>query len=312
MKTKIFSMMLFVAAALVSCSKDDDTTASTTTTTTTTTTTSWTNVAYASTSSAQKMDIYLPSTGLAKYPVVVYIHGGAFLMGDKAASTDVATIQKIVAQGIAVASINYRLSSEAQYPAQIKDVKAAIRFLKANAATYKINADKVATWGGSAGGCLSALAGTTAGVAELEGGELGNSSFSSRVVASVDWFGPIEFLTMDAQAVAQGFTISTNSATSPESKLIGAAIQTVPDATNKANAMKYITSDDAPFYIQYGTADVNIPAMQSVNLYTALLPVLGADNVKLDVLQGAGHGGSQFNTDENILKLVTFLKKYLN
>jgi acetyl esterase/lipase len=224
----------------------------------------------------------------------------------------VATIQKIVAQGIAVASINYRLSSEAQYPAQIKDVKAAIRFLKANAATYKINADKVATWGGSAGGCLSALAGTTAGVAELEGGELGNSSFSSRVVASVDWFGPIEFLTMDAQAAAQGFSISTNSASSPESKLIGAAIQTVPDATNKANAMKYITSDDAPFYIQYGTADVNIPAMQNVNFYTALLPVLGADNVKLDVLQGAGHGGSAFNTDENILKLVTFLKKYLN
>jgi acetyl esterase/lipase len=280
-------------------------------TSTTGTSTSFTNIAYASTSSAQKMDIYLPTGGAAKNPVVVYIHGGAFMLGDKASSMDLSVINKIVAKGYAVASINYRFSSEANYPAQIKDCKAAVRFLRANAAKYSIDPEKIASWGGSAGGCLSSLLGTTSGVAELEGEELGNASYSSKVLASVDWYGPIEFLTMDAQASAQGFTINTNSSSSPESKLIGAAVQTVPDKTNKANALKFITTDDAAFYIQNGTADVNIPMAQSKNLYDALVPVIGSANVVHEVLSGAGHGGSQLETDENLTKIVTFLNKYL-
>ena len=202
-------------------------------------------------------------------------------------------------------------SLEANYPAQINDVKAAVRWLKANAVQYRLNANKIASWGGSAGGNLSALLGTTADVAELEGSSLGNANQSSRVVATVDWFGPINFLTMDDQAKAQGFTTNTNSASSPESTLMGAPVQTIPDKVATANAMTYITKDDAAFYIQHGTADRNIPTKQSLDLYNALVAVKGAENVKFDLIQGAGHGGPQFSDPANMAKILAFLDKYL-
>jgi len=267
------------------------------------------DVAYASVSEAQKLDIYQPKKIKTNCPVVVFIHGGAFKMGDKAGFMDQTAIKKIVDAGFIVASINYRLSSEALYPAQIHDVKAAIRFLRANSEKYKINSEKVISWGGSAGGCLSALAATTGGVAELEGAELGNATFSSRVVAAIDWFGPIDFLTMQEQGAQQGINNKTNDANSAESLLIGGAIQDNAFKCSKANAMNYITPDDAAIFIQYGTTDRNIPVMQHHNFYKALLPVLGAEKVKMDVIEGAGHGGKQFDADENMAKLIAFLKK---
>jgi len=285
------------------CSKDD---ASSTETPSTATT--YTNVAYATTSSSQKMDIYLP-TGDGPFPVVVFIHGGAFLMGDKSMEASNAAV--MVSKGYAAVSINYRLSGEAKFPAQIQDCKTAIRFLRANASKYKLNPEKIASWGASAGGNLSALLGTSGGIAELEGAELGNSTFSSKVIASVDWFGPINFLTMDAEASALGFTITTNSASSPESSLIGAAIQTIPAQVAKANPTTYISADDAAFFIQVGDADRNIPYTQSENFYNALKPVIGASNANFELIAGAGHGGTQFTATSNMDKVVAFLDKYM-
>ena len=266
------------------------------------------DISYADLSSAQKMDIYIPE-GTGPFPVVVLIHGGAFKMGDK--GMEASNAAALVAKGIAAASINYRLSGEAKYPAQIEDCKAAVRFLLANATKYNLNPDKIGSWGASAGGNLSSLLGTTSGVSELEGASLGNSSYSSKVIASVDWFGPINFLTMDAEASALGFTINTNSASSPESQLIGAAVQTVPEKVAKANAANYITTDDAAFFIQVGSMDRNIPYTQSLNLYNALKPVKGAENVTYELLEGAGHGGSQFSSAANLAKVVAFFEKYL-
>jgi len=266
------------------------------------------NIAYADKSSAQKMDIYLPE-GTGPFPVVVLIHGGAFKMGDKA--MEASNASALVAKGIAAASINYRLSGEAKFPAQIEDCKAAVRFLRANAAKYNLNPDKIGSWGASAGGNLSSLLGTSYGIAELEGASLGNTGFSSKVIASVDWFGPINFLTMDAEASALGFTISTNNPTSPESLLIGAAVQTVPEKVNKANPTTYITADDAAFFIQAGSRDRNIPYTQSFNFYNALKTVKGAENVSYELLEGAGHGGSQFSSASNLAKVIAFFEKYL-
>jgi len=273
----------------------------------TSTTATYSDVAYASSSSSQKLDIYLPS-GDGPFPVVVFIHGGAFLMGDK--SMEASNAATLVSKGYAAVSINYRLSGEAKFPAQIQDCKAAIRFLRANATKYKLNPDKIASWGASAGGNLSALLGTSGGVAELEGAELGNSSFSSRVLVSVDWFGPINFLTMDSEASALGFTINTNAASSPESSLMGAAVQSIPEQVAKANPSTYISSDDAAFFIQVGNADRNIPYTQSANFYNALLPILGS-KVSYELIAGAGHGGSQFSSTDNMNKVIAFLDKYL-
>ncbi|MCG2784751.1 MAG: alpha/beta hydrolase [Anaerolineae bacterium] len=269
------------------------------------------DLAYATVSAAQKLDIYLPMTGPGPFPLVIMVHGGGFMFGDKADGGGLIGVDALLAAGYAVASINYRLSGEAQYPAQINDAKAAVRFLRANAGEYNLNPEKFGAWGASAGGNLVSLLGTTCGVAELEGAELGNADQSSCVQAVVDWFGPIDFLKMQEQLTDAGCSASTEDASSPESKLIGAPIQTVPEKVALTNPMNYITADDAPFLIENGTADCNIPPIQNKNLAGALSAVLGADQVTYVSLEGAGHGGGQFETTENLAQVIAFLDKYL-
>jgi acetyl esterase/lipase len=269
------------------------------------------DLAYATASSAQKLDLYIPTSGSGPFPVVIMVHGGGFMFGDKADGAGLTGVDQLLAAGYAVASINYRLSAEAQYPAQIYDAKAAVRFLRANAAMYKLNPDEFGAWGASAGGNLVSLLGTTCGLAELEGAELGNADQSSCVQAVVDWFGPIDFLKMDTQFTGTSCPQTHDAADSPESKLVGAAIQTVPDLVKTTNPMNYITPDDAPFFIQNGTADCNIPPIQNKNLADALSAVIGTDKVTYMSLEGAAHGGSQFETEENLKLVIDFLNKYL-
>ena len=269
------------------------------------------DLAYADLSAAQKLDLYLPTTGTGPFPVVVMVHGGGFMFGDKADGGGLTGVDTLLAAGYAVASINYRLSGEAQYPAQIFDAKAAVRFLRANAAQYNLNPEKFGAWGASAGGNLVSLLGTTCGAAELEGAELGNADQSSCVQAVVDWFGPIDFLKMQAQLTEAGCSASTDEASSPESKLMGADIQTIPDQVALTNPMNYISAEDAPFFIENGTADCNIPPVQNKNLAEALSAAIGAEKVTYVSLEGAGHGGSQFETAENLKLVVDFLDKYL-
>lgn len=269
------------------------------------------DLVYASLSLAQKLDLYIPTSGSGPFPVVIMIHGGGFMMGDKSDGAGLTGVDQLLASGYAVASINYRLSSEAIYPAQIFDAKAAVRFLRANADKYLLNPDKFGAWGASAGGNLVSLLGTTCGVAELEGAELGNAEQSSCVQAVVDWFGPIEFLKMDEQFAGTSCPQTHDAANSPESMLVGAEIQTVPELVQATNPMNYITADDAPFFIENGTADCNIPPIQNKNLADALSVVIGAENVTYISLEGAGHGGSQFATAENLASVIAFLDKYL-
>lgn len=269
------------------------------------------DLAYADLSAAQKLDLYLPTTGTGPFPVVVMVHGGGFMFGDKADGGGLTGVDTLLAAGYAVASINYRLSGEAQYPAQIFDAKAAVRFLRANAAQYNLNPEKFGAWGASAGGNLVSLLGTTCGAAELEGAELGNADQSSCVQAVVDWFGPIDFLKMQAQLTEAGCSASTDEASSPESKLMGAAIQTIPEKVALTNPMNYISAEDAPFFIENGTADCNIPPVQNKNLAEALSAAIGAEKVTYVSLEGAGHGGSQFETAENLKLVVDFLDKHL-
>lgn len=271
---------------------------------------SYKDLAYATISETQKLDLYIPTTGSGPFPLVIMVHGGGFMFGDKADGAGLTGVDQLLAAGYAVASINYRLSGEAIYPAQIYDAKAAVRFLRANAAKYKLNPDKFGAWGASAGGNLVSLLGTTCGVTELEG-DLGNNDQSSCVQAVVDWFGPIDFLKMQEQFARTSCSSTTNDASSPESKLVGAAIQTVPEKVALTNPMNYITADDAPFLIQNGTADCNIPPVQNKNLADALSAVIGADKVTYISLEGAGHGGSQFETEENLKLVIGFLDKYL-
>jgi acetyl esterase/lipase len=270
------------------------------------------DVAYASVSNAQKLDIFLPDTIKTQNPVLVWIHGGGWKSGDKAEFRNSNRLKELRKRGYAVVVINYRLSGKAKFPAQIFDVKAAIRWLKANAATYKFNPDKIGLWGSSAGGHLVSLAGTSGGVTELEDLSLGNSNLSSKVQAVIDWYGPTDLSKMDSMAIAQGCAASNhNTANSPESELIGFQITTRPDLVAKANPITYISTDDPPFFIEHGLIDCTVAYGQSQLFYDKLTPVLGTQTVKIKFLANTGHGGGLFSDAVTDTEVIDFLDLYL-
>lgn len=314
LKNQIVTLLFASSLSFVtsSCSSDNETTTTTTTDTTTTTTTTAAqtikDVAYASTSSSQKMDIYIPE-GEGPFPAVILIHGGAFKAGDKA--MDAENAAKLVANGYVAITINYRLSGEAVFPAAVHDCKSAVRFARANAKTYKINPDKIGSWGASAGGNLSALLGTSGGDSYLEGTQGNYLSTSSKVQATIDWFGPINFSTMVSEAAALGFPSTYN--VNNESQYLGvdANDPTNIAIVNKANPTTYIDANDPPFWVEVGSADPLIPYTQSLNFYNALKNVLGESKVSYELLNGAGHGGAQFSTTENLDKAIAFFNANL-
>lgn len=265
------------------------------------------DAAYATLSAAQKLDLYVPK-GNGPFPVIVYVHGGGFSGGDKAMAS---LADKFLAAGYAVASVNYRLSGEAKAPAQIQDVKAAVRWVRANASKYNLDSKRFAAFGESAGGSLVALLGTSCGVAALEGAELGNAEQSSCVQAVVDWFGPIDFLTMDAQFAGTSCPKTHNDANSPESVLIGAAIQTKPEAVKQVNAMTYVSARTPAFLIQHGSADCNIPPQQGKVLADAIDAAAGAGKATYTLIPGAGHGTSEFSASDNVKIVLDFLARAL-
>lgn len=262
------------------------------------------DVAYGTQSSAQKMNIYLPS-GAGPFPVIIAIHGGAFSSGSKDA-IQITPMLKGVNRGYAVVSINYRLSGEEKFPAAIDDVQKAIIFTKENAQKYKLDANKIALWGSSAGGNLAALAGTK-----------GEKSKNTNVQAVVDWFGPIDFSTINQEFQDLNITsaagVIKNVSVGPESTYLGVTIGTsdAQEIVKQANPQTYISNDDPPFFIQHGTMDTNIPVTQSENFANALRKVIGDNNVIFEKLEGAGHGGTEFITVENLDKVFSFLDKYL-
>lgn len=244
------------------------------------------------------LDLYLPPAD-DPLPLIVWIHGGAFRLGSK---EDRVPLDQLRA-GYAVAAINYRLSQHALFPAQIEDCKAAVRWLRAHADRYGIDPARIASWGESAGGHLAAMLGTTGSTAELEVGE--HLDLSSRVQAVVDFFGPTDFLQMDAHRLPQGMVHDTPD--SPESELVGGPIQERRAEVARANPVTYVGPDAPPFLIIHGDQDPLVPYHQST-LLVAALEAAGVP-VTFYTVAGAGHGGF---TDPHIPPLVRdFLAAHL-
>lgn len=278
------------------------------------------DVKYGNVSPTQTCDIYLPNDAKGPTPVIVDIHGGAFML-KKITSKDVNELEVVnagIKHGYAVIAINYRLSGEARFPRAVNDVKAVIRFVRANANKYNFDPNRVISWGGSAGGNLSAMLGTTGNIKNLDGDNLENAEYPSNVQAVVDWFGPCDFLKYDDQFKASGKETpfgSVFSPTSGETLYIGQDITKDPVFTEKANPETYIPTLDkknAPFFIiQHGTDDLNIPTVQSINLANKLKAQIGDDKVYLELIPGAHHGDPAFSTDENFEKVFKLLDEKL-
>jgi acetyl esterase/lipase len=273
----------------------------------------WLDVPYASQSPKQKMDIYLPEKGDGPFPVIIVIHGGAWLFGDKRDLQQEPMLEGLT-RGYAVVCAGYRLSGDAKFPAQIHDCKAAIRYLRANSAKYLLKPDKFAIWGPSAGGYLAALVGTSAEVKELDEPSPENAGISSRVQAVIDWCGPVEnFLRMDQEFIESGRDASDHSAAdSPESKLLGSPLTEIPELVRAASPMTYITADTPPFLIQHGELDPIVPVQQSINFAAEMVRVAGQDKIILDILQGVRHHGDPaFETEMNLRRVFDFLDTHL-
>lgn len=253
----------------------------------------------------QKLDLYLPeerAENSEPLPLLVFIHGGGWRNGDKASGRQ--RVLSFVRSGnYAAASIGYRLSGEAQWPAQIHDCKAAIRWLRGNAEDHGIDPDRIAVWGTSAGGHLVAMLGVSHGVEELEGAIGDHVTESSEVTCVVNFFGPSDLLTMGDHPSR----IDHDAPDSPESLLVGGALQDHPEKAKSAAPLHWVSSDDEPSLIVHGTADMLVPYPQSVALEKALEEA-GVPTVLLTVEEG-GHGQGFGPTVQQAV--TTFLAHHL-
>jgi acetyl esterase/lipase len=253
---------------------------------------------------ANTLDVYRPRNATGPLPCVVWIHGGAWFLGDKQPCPALAGVP----DGFVAVSVNYRLSSAAAYPAQIQDCKGAIRFLRAHAAEYHIDPDRIGAWGESAGGHLAALLGTSGGSAEVEGSVGGNLGQSSRVQAVCDWFGPTDLAQFAAQAIAGGHPVG------PFDHYViraffGGAPEDHLDLVTLANPIHYLPTDRPArglpeFLIMHGDRDRTVPLAQSRLLADALTKAGGT--VTLRVVPGLGHGFPLSRSDVGPVTLQFF------
>lgn len=257
---------------------------------------------------AHRLDIYLPDTGKEKYPVVVAIYGSAWYSNNMKVMTYMSIGKPLVDAGFAVVSINHRSSGDAKFPAQIHDVKAALRFIRANAEKYKLDTSFVGITGFSSGGHLSSLAGVTNGMKtrtvgsttiDLEGTVGGNLEFPSTVDAVVDWFGPVDMAHMENCETVKDER-------SPEAALMGAAPADNPDLVSLISPITYANPQCPRFLVIHGDADTVVPQCQSIS-FSEVLRQAGRLDDFVNVPQGQ-HGPVTFN-EQTFKKMTDFFLK---
>jgi acetyl esterase/lipase len=272
---------------------------------------SWKNINYAGDEMNYHMlDIYLPAVEKPSYPVVVVIYGSAWFSNNLKGS-DLKTLgNALLDGGFAVVMPNHRSSADAKFPAQINDIKAVIRFIRANVDKYQFDTSFIGITGSSSGGHLASLTRTSglvknytvgSATADLEGNVGQYGSYSSSVDAVVDWFGPTNFLAMDSC----GSQMAHNPANSPESSLIGGPIQENKDKCALANPMTYIDSNDPPFLIFHGDKDPLVPFCESEMFFKALQEAKVPGQYFL--VPGAQHGPGLF-VDKYFTMMTDFFK----
>jgi acetyl esterase/lipase len=256
-----------------------------------------------------ELDLYLPA-GDGPHPVALFLHGGGWRLGSRHTAGPMyrdaapSPFEQVARAGIAVASVDYRLSGEAVWPAQLHDAKAAVRWLRSRAAELGVDADRVASWGESAGGHLAELLGLVADPA-LEG-DIGVTGPSSAVSAVAAWYAP-----SDVAAVATDNGADPTDPASREAQLLGAPAPTVPDLAAQASPITHVSPTAPPVLLLHGRADRFVATAQSQRLHDALAAA-GAD-VDLHTYDGADHmwlGAPDAATDA-LARTVAFLRRQL-
>jgi acetyl esterase/lipase len=256
------------------------------------------------TSNGHKLDLYIPSGAAKPLPVAIWTGGSAW-MADTGKSTAGGVALQLNPAGFAVAGVSIRSSSQVQFPGQLHDIKAAIRWLRANAAQYNLDPNRIAIMGDSSGGWTTSMAAVTGDAPDMEG-TVGTTGVSSAVQAAVAFYPPTNFLTMDAWALRKcaDANFCHDSQTSPESRLVGCAIQTCPEKVQAANPTRYITAADPPIMILHGDSDPLVPHNQGEHFYMALNKA--CKEAVFISLPKAGHGPwNGFLTSDAIREAAT-------
>ncbi len=263
-----------------------------------TTWTSLTNRQYSSVSTACKLDLYVPNNSWSSCPLIIWVHGGGWYSGDKA--DNIQLMAPLVKRGFAVASINYRFSTQAIWPAQIIDVKSAVRYLRANAAVNRLYPAKMGMWGGSAGGHLALMAGCTNGVAEFDKGS--NLTISSSVQAVLADYPPTDLLRWCQESPDGADDLMV-------AQLLGAWPTMRPDRAAHASPVTWASLGDAPTALWHGDADTLVPLSQSEEMHDKLL----AANVptSLEVVPGMGHGDVAYYTTARLTAVGDYFDGHL-
>lgn len=238
-----------------------------------------------------------PAGKAGRFPLVIWVHGGGWHAGNK----DNSPAKFLLNEGFAVASINYRLTDVAPFPAQIHDCMAAVRFLRAKAKDYGYDGERIGVWGGSAGGHLVALMGVAAGSAELEGKVGDHLDQSSRVQAVCDWFGPTLFDAKELPVAVKGNEMVV--------KLLGGPIYEKRALAQLASPALHVTREAAPFLIMHGEKDPIVPMFQS-QVMTNRLKEAGVE-VTLKMIPNGGHGGALFLEPDRRAEITAFFTRHL-
>lgn len=281
----------------------------------------WLDVQYANASESQKLDLYLPEEGDGPFPLVVMVHGGGWCSGDKRTSS-MMPAYKIMSQGYAMASVEWRFGQEEHIPAMIHDAKAAIRYLRAHAQEFNIDPNKVAIWGNSSGGYIANMVAATGWCDGLiDDLSLQDDSQSCEVQALISWYAITDMYQEDLccplseeeglEYVMSGAMEQVRATGFPSMQAVGMGF--VPRKNfEQAMAMSpvcYVEPNFPPALFQHGIADPIVPYTQSVAMWRLIQDACGPDRAKLDLFPGCVHGDPYIKSDENLVRVLKFLDK---
>lgn len=257
------------------------------------------NIPYTDTQNdRQQLDIVYPSIGNPPHKVIVAIHGGGWSSGDRK-SASLKMIQMATQQGYAVINVGYRLTDEAKWPAQLHDVKAAIRFIRANAKQYRFDTRNIVVWGNSAGGHLASMLAATNGMEEMEDLAMGNSKSSSKIQGVLSWYGISD--------VSKLPDASINIA----NKLMGYNVRDKAEEAKVASPIHYINNNFPPIFMIHGTNDRIVPFEQAVEFAKAINQITGKRQASLKLHINAGHSDNQIKTVANVDESLNFVDKIM-
>ncbi|MDP4648056.1 MAG: alpha/beta hydrolase [Akkermansiaceae bacterium] len=245
------------------------------------------------------LDLHLPPAEI-KAPLIIWIHGGAWRAGSKKSMP----LKELVAEGHPVASVDYRLSPVAKFPAQIHDIKAAIRFLRANGAEWKLPTENIVIAGESAGAHLAALTGVTNGNAELEGTLGTHLKASSAIQGIISFYGASDLTTILSQSTPHGLSVRTPAL----ELLLGDLPDAAPDLARLASPVYHIDKSDPPLLLFHGDRDPQMPINQSIQLLGVY--ELAGCTASFHPVHGAAHGGKLFYDKERLAIVREFLEQF--